>query len=1032
MIEYIIKKRKITLFFFAMLLMLGILSFAQTPRQESPDVVVTIATVTTPYPGAHPEKVEQAVTRKIEERINEIQGIKYVFSNSMPGVSSIVVELNPDEDPKTKFDELRNKVRDAERDLPAEAHQSIINDDLNRIYVQTYNITAATRDELYTLRDTLRSWRDQLRTLPNVSNVTITGLPDEEVHITLDMQKIYNFGIPWGAVLSAVQNVNETVPLGEVKTNRRVYELILSDIKDVEEFNHVLVWRTAAGMPIYLHDIANITLTTEEPSVLAYHNGLPAVSLSISGEYGSDIPTLQRHIDTMMAQLEGDLPNWAQLESVYSQKERVDELFTKLTRSLVFAVIAVMLVCMLGMNLPSVFVVAMAIPVALSMAFIPLGTLGITLNQISFIAFIIVLGILIDDAVVVNDNIERRLTVFKESPERAAVNGAKEVSISIFTANLATICAFGPLLFLTGNIGNFIKPVPVIIILAMLSSMILSLSVVPIFRQWYESREVAKRGTSYERKAPGILGDKVVRLSKWYANQLMPVLVRHPKRTATVGLLVGAISYGLVVFTPIELFPIDDRTELIVNVRAPVGTSLEETENIMKEASNWIIEQPGVRLVAAYAGSVAPKMFSGDTGEGGGDNAGQIVVRVYDDVSTSALVRQWEKELEKMFPYAAVVPEELMAGPPVGAPVSIRLFGDDIETLRSLSLEIQEIIKNTRGTFDIKDTFGIERYALYFDVDRNQMNHLMVHESDLSRTIRLVSEGIKVSEFDTGQEMIDIVLFSDREGQDPVTAIQHLTVPNSRGEQIPIYQIAKVEPDFALSSIYRYNLSRAVTITGDVRDRTATEVMSEILPQLEQMQFPPGYRYEIAGETSEQTDVFVEIFQLFIVVVFLIIILMALQFYSLTLPLLILSTIFLAFAGSLLGLFITQTPLGFMTLMGAMSLSGIVVRNGIILVEFIESARREGMPLDQAVITACEARLRPILLTSFTAIAGLMPLVISGDVLFKPMAVAIISGLFFSTMLTLMLLPSFYILLDRVRNRKDYREVKKDSSGVSM
>ncbi|KAB2953284.1 efflux RND transporter permease subunit [Heliorestis acidaminivorans] len=1025
MIEYIIKKRKITLLFFSLFVVLGILSFTQTPKQESPDIVVTIATVTTPYPGAHPEKVEQTVTRIIEERINEISGIKYIQSHSKPGLSSIIVELNPDEDPKPKFDEMRNKVRDAERDLPAEAHQPIINDDLNRIYAQTLNITAPSREELYSLRDTLRSWRDQLRTLPNVSNVTLTGLPEQEVHITLDMQKIHNYGIPWGAVSNAVQNFNEKVPLGEVKTEQRVYELVLTDVQEVDEFNNVLVWRTQNGTPIYLRDIATVELTTEDSYTRAYHNGLPAISLSISGETGSDIPSLQKQIDDMMAYLEGDLPVWAGLSSLYSQKERVDELFSNLTGSLFFAVIAVMLVCMLGMNVPSVIVVAMAIPIAIGMAFIPLGFLGITLNQISFIAIIIVLGILIDDAVVVNDNIERRLQVFKDNPLDSSIKGVKEVAISIFTANLATICAFAPLLFLTGNIGNFIKPVPIIIILAMLSSMIMSLSVVPIFRQWYESRQIERQQRQQiqqiqKRKAPGILGDKIEKLSKWYANKLMPILVRHPKRTATVGLLIGAMAYGLAIFTPIELFPTDDRSEMIVNVRTPAGTSLEETERIANEASKWILEQPGVKVAATYAGSIAPKMFSGDTGEGSGDNVAQIIVRVDKKLlSTRESVREWEEYFKHHYPQASIVPEELMAGPPVGAPVSIRVFGEDIETLRSISQEIQEIVKSVQGTFDIKDTFGVERYALNFDVDRAQMNQLMVQEIDLSRTIRLVSEGLKVTEFDTGQELIDVVLFSNRQGQDPLAAIQHLTVTNTRGEQIPLYQVSKIEPDFTLASIYRYNLSRAVTITGDVRERTATEVMNEIIPQLDQMNFPPGYRYEIAGETSEQTDVFVEIFQLFIVVVFLIIILMALQFYSLSLPILILSTIFLAFAGSLLGLFITQTPIGFMTMMGAMSLSGIVVRNGIILVEFIEQARRSGQSLDDAVISACEARLRPILLTSFTAIAGLMPLVLSGDVLFKPMAVAIISGLFFSTMLTLMLLPSLYILLDRVRRGRE-------------
>ncbi len=308
----------------------------------------------------------------------------------------------------------------------------------------------------------------------------------------------------------------------------------------------------------------------------------------------------------------------------------------------------------------------------------------------------------------------------------------------------------------------------------------------------------------------------------------------------------------------------------------------------------------------------------------------------------------------------------------------------------------------------------------------------------MSRTLRLVGEGITVSQFDSGKDLFDIKMYSEKAKENPFTVFQRLSVTNARGVQIPLSELVSIKPAFTIAKIPHRNLSREVEVFCNVKGRTATEVMNQIKPLLNKVSFPEGYRWEVGGETSEQTGIFIDMGKLSIVVVFLIITLMAIQFYSLSLPLLVMSTIFLALAGSLIGLFVTQTPLGFMTMMGAISLSGIVVRNGIVLIEFIEEARREGIELRQAVISAREARLCPILLTTMTAVAGLLPLAFSGEVLFKPLAVTIIAGLLFSTMLTLIVVPSLYTVLaiyKEKRQRKNaalYREPNTMDKQVNM
>ena len=1024
MIKYIVAKRKITLLFFIMVVLVGFLSFFQLPKQESPDIIVNLATVTTIYPGASPEKVEQTVTKKLEEKINELQGLNYVSSTSSLGVSFIIVEAKSDVDPKQKWDELRKKVKDAEADLPADAKQPIINDDLNRTFVQTFAVTADTQEQLYGMRDMFKSWKEQLRTIPNVADVQVEGLPKQEVHIEVDTQKLSQFGITWGQVMMAVKQENEKIPLGDLTTDKRTYQLKLAENANVDELNKVLIARTPEGFPIYLKDIGQAKMTTETVKTMSYYNGKPSISVSINAETGSDVPSLQKRVDEMMLTLDKSLPAGAERHSIYSQNERVDELFSDLTREMIIAVIAVLLVCTLGLNLITSFVVALAIPISLAVGLLFLPSLGITMNMISIVSLIIVLGILVDDAVVVNDNIERRLSVLGEKPLAAAVNGAKEVSISIVTATLATIASFAPLMFLNGNAGQFIRPVPAIISLTMLASMVMSLTIIPIFRQWYETRR--KSGVEGYRKPAGLLGKQLTQLTGWYAGKLMPKILKRPLMAGMIGVLIGTAAYGLVPLTPVQLFPNDDRPQFLVDIRMPVGSSLEETDRVVRGVSDWAMKQPGIESVASYAGSSAPKMFGGDTDAGSGITVGQLVVHFNEkETKVETILEPWTEEFKKLYPEATVLPKQLEAGPPVGKPVVIRVYGEDIETLRSLSAQIKDKVAGISGTFDVQDNFGVERYTLEFVVNKELMEQKLVNYTDLSTTLRLVSEGITVSEFDTGDELVDIKMFLQKGNEDPALLFQRLSIANARGELIPLSQLAEVKPTFSTQAIPHRDLSRSVTISADVKNRTATEVMTEIQPLLNSMSLPEGYRIDIGGETSEQTDIFIDMGKLSIIVVFLILILIAMQFYSLTIPVLVMSTVYLAVAGSLIGLFVTQTPLGFMTMMGVISLSGIVVRNGIVFIEFIEEARHAGVELKQAVISAGEARLRPILLTSFTAVAGLMPLAISGDVLFKPLAVTIISGLLFSTLLTLIVVPSFYTVLTQRKLKKQAKKAAK-------
>ncbi|WP_289141777.1 efflux RND transporter permease subunit [uncultured Brevibacillus sp.] len=1029
MIEFFIRKQKITLLFFMMIIFVGVLSFFQLPHQEIPEIAVNRASVTTAMPGASAERVEQTVTKEIEERIKEIQGLKSITSGSQPGISVITVETNNGVDPKEKWDELRKKVKDAEAFLPVDARQPVVNDDMGRMFAQTFMITADSFSQLGQLRETMTVWKNQLGKIPGVANVTVEGLPEQEIEIKLDPIKLQVEKLGWAQVQAAIKAANETSPLGNYTIDYRTYELKMTELRDLSGLEQVVVGYAKHGNPIYLKQIAEVNYTTKDADYRVYHNNRPALSISLMAEQKTNIPGLQKLIDAKVEKLSATLPVWATAESLYTQNERINEIFSDLWREMLIAVVAVLVVCTLGLNFTTSLMVALAIPISLATGMIFLPFFEVTLNQITIVGLIIVLGILVDDAVVVNDNIERRLVKLGEKPYRAAALGAKEVSISIVTATLATVASFGPLLFLSGGSGAFVRPIPVIIIVSMIASMVMSLTIIPIFRRWSEERRRVKLD---ERKPAGLLGKQLIQLSRWYSQRVLPRLLKKPLRTGMIAVLISTLAYFLIPLTPIELFPVADRDVLLVNVKLPYGSSLDETNKVIQQASEKFSKAEGVWNVSAFAGGSAPKIFGSNTGAGNGVNIGQMIVR-FDKKKTTTHILQNETmaAIQKQFPEAVIVPRSLQTGPSVGKPVVIRVYGENITTLRELSQKIQEKVVKVEGITDMQDDLGVDRYSIAFETNQAMMERYRVTAADLSRTLRLASEGIKVSEFDDGKQLTDITLYLQKDEQAGIDAFQQFSVTSAKGELIPLTSLVTIQPSFSVQNIPHKNLDRTISITGELAGRTATEVMKEIKPLLAQIPLPDGYFLEYDGETSAQVEVFIDMGKLSIIVVFLIVILIAMQFYSLRIPVLVMSTVYLAISGSLIGLFVTRTPLGFMTMMGIVSLSGIVVRNGIVLVEFIEQARKRGLALREAVIEAGEARFRPILLTSMTAIAGLLPLAISGDELFKPLAVTIISGLFFSTMFTLVVVPSFYTVMEQRRMRQKEKRNQKLAKNIS-
>lgn len=1013
MIAKALKYRKITLMFMLIATIAGMVNFAGLHKRENPEITVTVASVRTIYPGGAPEKVEQLVTRKLEDNINEMENILKITSTSQESVSLILVELVPGTDAKPAWDTLRQKVQSAEKDLPDGAEAPEINTNLAEISEQIIHLVVERPQDFEGLRALSDNWKEQLRTIPGVSAVEIVGLPEQSVKATLDPAKLEGYMLHWGQISQALQNARNRVPIGTLdQHNRRQYHELTGEWESAADVAETVIFRSAqAGSSLKLKDVAEVALSPKKLEQKVFYNGKPAIDIAIKAQKGVDIPALQQRIDEKMETLGKQLPDHVQLVSAFNQKDNVNELFSHLSRELLIGIAAVIAVCSLGLTLGTSLLVSTAIPLSILIGLIPIGLFGVDLNQITIVALVIVLGILVDDAIVVNDNIERRIEL-GDSPREAAFRGPREVAVSILTATIATACAFFPLYFLKGNIGEFIRPIPLVITCTLAVSMIMSLTVVPIIRQWGQERMQRRRkgADAPAQRSPGLLGRQLDRLNRFYEKWLERIM-RKPLLAGMAALAVGTSSFGLLPLLGVEYFPNAERKEILVDIEVPAGSTFADTTDTSLSIGDWICKQPGVQEVSVYVGRTAPKFYYSES-EKYDSRIGQILATVdRRQLKTKQAIAYWRSELSRLYPGVHISPRELENGPPVGAPIAVRISGPDLRELQSLSAQVRRQLGVIPGAVNIADDMGEPMPTVRLKLDKDKANYYGVTERDLSATVRLATEGIDVAEMQLDNRLIDVALFSGAApaGAAAGRALDHLLVPSQDGKLYALREFVEFETSSMVQKIQRHNLMRTVTVRSYTEAALTDDIVKQLQPMLDELPLPDGYAIAIAGENEERDKSFAAIGQLSLIVVMLIYMIIAMQFYSLSTPILILSTVYLAAGGALIGLFLTGSPIGFMALMGIVSLSGMVVRNGIVLIEFVEQAREErGLPLETAIIEAGKARLRPILLTAATAVSGLMPMAITGGSLWRPMAVSIISGLIYSTVLTLVVVPSLY------------------------
>lgn len=1028
MIEQIIRKRKITILFFIMLCLVGGLAFLQLPQKEIPAIDPPVAQINTVYPGASAEAVESSLTNPLEEATADVQGIAEVTSVSSPGFSSITLELEEGRsDTNEIWTEIERNINETARSFPEDAEAPSFSNSTGGQGLAIYQVTLDEEADLAEVQRYIESWERSFTQLPSITEVGVEGDLEREVRFTLDPEALSEENLSAGQIIGAVDGETSTVPPGEWEVDGSNQRVELQNASTAGELEELIVGADEEGNNLLLSDVGNVE-DTFVPAVSAVsHNGGQALSLTYFLDEDASVPAAQEELDPVIEDFEAGLPEGAALEELYTQADLVSELFTDLAISFALAFLSVFIICAIGLSFSTAAAVGISIPVSLTIAAIVLPFANVGLDQISLIAFIISLGILVDDAIVVNENIDRRLRL-GDSPFRGATLGVRQVAISVIVSTLTVVFTFFPLLLLPGSAGAFIRPLPVVLIAAIIASTIVALTIMPIFRAAQEERALRRPKKRKKSSSPGLLGSWIDKGADIYSTNILKKVVKRPILFSAGGIILGTAVYALIPFTPIEFFPDTDREEVFIEASLEEGTTLADTEEKAEEIETWLLEQDEIRSVSSYAGTEVPRIFN--SGNGGGEieeNDMQFLVYIdRREVAARDVMNTWNNDWSGEFGDIVSTRGSIVeSGPPIGAPIAVEVSGENMDDILQTAEQIERILSEAEGVQETEADANDNLSALSYEVDEEAAADAGIDKEAISQELLLLGEGVPLGTIQQGNQQVNMRISYNTEGAvsegdlDSIEFSPQTEGPLADEDPVALSGLISGEEETSYSAVPHIGTERTVTVRAYPGNENVEDIETAVeAPIMEAEEQAPGVNVSIGGETSERTDVFIDIGQIFILVVFLIFIVIAIPFYSLMLPLIVLSAVYLSTAGAILGLFLTQTGLGFMSMMGAVSLAGIVIRNGLVLIDFIEQRLKQGVPVDQAVQQAGKERFRPILLTSLTTAVGLLPIAFGNNPLFQPLGIAIVSGLMFSTLLTLLVVPALYMIKYKAGSRR--------------
>ena len=996
--RFAIKNYQLTIAVFIMVAILGVNSFINMPRSEDPPLSAAFFYIVAVYPGASPKDLEQLIVEPVEESINELEDIKKLTSTMNDGLAVVNVEFNDGVDGDRKYDEVNRQVNSIRNKLPADLYSLEVGrwstTNVNILQYALVSDKASFRE----LEDQAKKLKKEIEKTSSIKKVEIAAYPKQDIRISLDLQKMAQRKIAVNDVMQAIQSNNVNIPGGDLDMADFKFNIKTSgNYKSLSDIQNTIV-HAGNGKVVYLRDIALVSFDYADQTHIGRFKGKRAIFVVANQKAGTNIFQVVESVNKNVDAFVSSIPASIKLEKAFDQSVNVDSRLSRLYEDFGIAILLILLT-LLPLGTRASIIVMIAIPSSLMIGLVILYLTGYSLNQLSIVGLVISLGLLVDDSIVVVENIVRFM---RNGYNRfdATIKATSQISWAVLGCTATMVVAFVPLMVLPGGPGTFIRSLPVAVVYTLIASLIVSFTLTPFIASRFLKEKEYEKENFFLR-----LLNKV---NNGPYHKLLLLGLKYPKTTLLISAVAVAGSLMLLPVVGFSLFPKAEKPQFFINIETEPGNNLAYTDSVARYVETVLKRKDEVLNYCTNVGKGNPMVYYNLMQANEKTNYAQLFVQLkkYDQHKTPEFLKNLNDELD-CIPGSRIEIKEFQNGTAEKAPIEIGFFGPNLDTLKSLASFGEALLKNTEGTTFVNNPLKSSVSDLVVRINKDKAGMLGVPVVEIEKTVRMAIAGLTIGKF-TDQEGKDYDLLFTLKGNKKRVAgdLDKIYIGSLTGAQIPLKQLASIDFQNSLPVIEHYQKERSVTVRANVLTGYLTDnVTKVILAKLDQEKLPEGYRYQPFGEIASRQETFGNMNVAIIITFFVILLILIMEFKTVKGSLIVASSIPLGIIGSIILLFFTGYSFSFAAFVGMISLIGIEVKNSIILVDYTNQLREKGTSLDEAIQTAGKIRFIPIILTTLTAIGGLLPLALQGSELFSPLALTIIGGLISSTIFTRVVTP---------------------------
>ncbi|WPU96145.1 efflux RND transporter permease subunit [Mucilaginibacter sabulilitoris] len=1013
-----LKYKHVTLSVLFLLFAVGIDSLLNMPRREDPKITIRQGLVVAYFPGANSVQVEDQVTKKLEQYLFQYEEVdkSKTYSTTKDGEVVVNVELTERvKQPDIFWSKLRHQLLTSKQlDLPEGVKGPVVNSDFGD--TEALVIALESNNASYQeLKQYAQKLEDYLRTLPAASKIKRIGEQQEEIVVSSTSEKLSQHGVNAQQVVQLLQSQNSINATGEVKTNSNKAPLYTNGYYSTEtDLANQVLGTSASGSVVKLGDVATLKRDYKEPQSIITVNGNKAMMLSVQMQEGNNIVKFGEEVKRKIEEARKVIPSDVKVTTIVNQPQVVDENISHFIREFFLAIISVIIVVVLLLPLRIAAVAAMAIPMTVAVTFAVMHALGIELHQVSLAALILVLGMVVDDAIVIADNY---VELLDEGVERwtAAWRSANDLVVPVLAATVTIIASFMPMVLISGTVGEFIFALPVTVAVALASSFFVAMVLTPLLCYTFIKKGLHEKADPARDKAdhqsPGKQKKSLLDYMQNGYNALLDWCVKHPSITI-IGSLIPIVLAGLLFSGGIrqQFFPAAERSQFVVELWMPTGTKLEKTNEAILRAETLIKHDKRIVSYATFTGTASPRFYYNFSPEFATNNYAQILINTTTEETTEELAEELSARVGKLIPEGTTYVKLMQQGSALKAPVEIRIVGEDIDHLKTIAEQVSDIVKQARGSRFVRNDFAEDYYGIGIKL-KEEASRLGYTTRSISQSVYTGFSGAAISTIYEGNDAVNIALRLDEKSRQTTGDLQNTYLRSPvTGANVPLRQIADLVPQWQSGRIMHRNGIRTLTVQSETtHDVLPSELLAAIQPAISNLQLPSGYHIEYGGEDFNKKESLGQLITALLVSLVLIFFILLFQFRDLKETAIVMFSIPLSLFGAILGLFVTGNYFSFTAFIGLIALSGIVVRNAIILVDHTNELIEHGLDIKTAAVESGKRRLRPIFLTAMAAAIGVLPMIISGSPMWAPLASVLAFGVVWSMAMALISVPVLYI-----------------------